>query len=120
MAVSPRPTRKRGTAEVSELFLGAAKAMIGHKNKFLKIYQTRFAVWAGQVRQSLGRELHALQVSHQDAAFMATVKGDAYQHLLVRDPVTLRVSNRRTFDERGAFVTLRPEQYSGLGMATNT
>ncbi len=65
--------------------------MIGRKRKILKTYQTRIVVWAGQVRQGLGRELHALQVSHQDAAFLATVKGDAYQHLMVRDPVAMRV-----------------------------
>ena len=64
--------------------------MIGRKKKIRKTYQTRIVVWAGQVRQSLGRELHALQVSHQDAAFLATVKGDAYQHLMVRDPLALR------------------------------
>jgi len=65
--------------------------MIGRKRKILKTYQTRIIVWAGQVRQGLGRELRALQVSHQDAAFLATVKGDAYQHLVVREPVALRV-----------------------------
>ena len=65
--------------------------MIGRKRKILKTYQARITVWAGQVRQGLGRELHALQVSHQDAAFLATVKGDAYQHLMVRDPVAIRV-----------------------------
>ncbi|MDJ0944061.1 MAG: hypothetical protein QNJ30_11380 [Kiloniellales bacterium] len=64
--------------------------MIGHKKKILYTYQTRIVVWTGLVMQRLGRELHALQVSHQDAAFLATVKGDAYQHLLVRDPVALR------------------------------
>ena len=64
--------------------------MIGRKKKIRKTYQTRIVVWAGQVRRSLGRELHALQVSHQDAAFLATVKGDAYQHLMVRDPLALR------------------------------
>ena len=64
--------------------------MNGHKNKILKTYQTRIVIWAGQVRQSLGRELHALQVSHQDAAFLATTKGDAYQHLVVREPLALR------------------------------
>lgn len=46
----------------------------------------QIAAWAGQVRQSLSRELRALQTSHQDAAFLATVKGDAYQHLILRQP----------------------------------
>ncbi len=64
--------------------------MIGRKKKVFKIYQSRIVVWAGQVRQGLGRELHALQVSHQDAAFLATTKGDAYQHLMVRDPLAIR------------------------------
>ena len=64
--------------------------MIGRRKETLKTYQTRIVCWAGQVRQGLSRELHALQVSHQDAAFLATVKGDAYQHLMVRDPVALR------------------------------
>jgi hypothetical protein len=65
--------------------------MIGHKKEILRTYQTQIILWAGQVREGLGRELHALQVSHQDAAFLATAKGDAYQHLMVRDPIALRV-----------------------------
>lgn len=51
----------------------------------LKGCRSRLTVWAGQVRQSLDRELHALQVNHQDAAFLATGKGDAYQHIVAKE-----------------------------------
>ncbi|MDJ0936558.1 MAG: hypothetical protein QNJ06_04880 [Kiloniellales bacterium] len=65
--------------------------MIGHKKEILETYKSHIISWTGQVWQGWARELHALQVSHQDAAFLATTKGDAYQHLMVRDPVALRV-----------------------------
>ncbi len=65
--------------------------MIKHKNEILKSYQARIILWAAKVWQGLAQELHALQVSHQDAAFLATTKGDAYQHLMVRDPLAIRV-----------------------------
>ncbi len=65
--------------------------MTGHKKEILENYQTHILCWTGQVWKGLARELHALQVSHQDAAFLATTKGDAYQHLMVRSPVALRV-----------------------------
>ena len=53
-------------------------------------YHIRLPTWAGEVRRSLDREFHALQVSHQDAAFLATVKGDAYQHLVTPSQVAIR------------------------------
>lgn len=63
--------------------------MIRQQTKALFGYQVRLTSWAGEVRRSLDRELRALQVSHQDAAFLATVKGDAYQHLVVRNQVAI-------------------------------